>query len=249
MEMPYRLEDPDIERLLFVMESSLHVRSSPGFFLWTQGALQSVIPHEILICVLAKGPNRPPDMRWYSSSRYFQNQQFAQACEGPDALVQQLLREWFEFPRPQLLVGDDLTPQAAARLKDLELRNLVAHGIAGDEFYHGGYFCFGRTSVDDPARTTHILDLLLPCIYSAFCSVHAEEGRQRFGVHGDSLLSARELEIINQIKEGRTTADIAAGLGLSPFTVRNHIKRMFRKLGARSRSHAVAQAISLGILR
>ncbi|MGB0127800.1 MAG: XrtB/PEP-CTERM-associated transcriptional regulator EpsA [Rhodocyclaceae bacterium] len=247
--MPYRLEEADIERLLFVMEASLHVHTSTGFFLWTQGALQSVIPHEILICMLAKGPSRPTEMRWYSSSRYFQKGQFEQACGSPEALMQQLLREWFEYNRPQLLVGQDLTPELAAQLKDLELRNLIAHGVAGDEFYHGGYFCFGRTTVEDPARTSHILDLLMPCIYSTYCSVHAEEGRQRFGARGASVLTARELEIITRVKDGLTTADIAVGLGLSPFTVRNHIKRIFRKLGARSRSHAVAQAIALGILR
>lgn len=249
MEIAYRLEGDDTERLLFVMEASLHVHTSSAFFLWTQGALQAVIPHEILICILAKGPSKSLGMRWYSSSRYFQEREFQQACGTSEGLVQELLREWFEHGRPQLLVGDELTPPLAAKLRDLELRNLVAHGVGGDEFWHGGYFCFGRTSAENTVRTSHILDLVMPCVYSTYCSVHAEEGRQRFGARGDSLLTPREIEILVQIKEGRTTGDIAAVLSLSPFTVRNHIKRVFRKLGARSRSHAVGQAIALGILR
>jgi DNA-binding CsgD family transcriptional regulator len=64
----------------------------------------------------------------------------------------------------------------------------------------------------------------------------------------NNLVTRREIEILGWIKEGKTTSDIAGILNLSPFTVKNHVQNILKKLGARSRSHAVAQAMGLGLL-
>ena len=45
------LAQRELEYYLFVVESSLHVRKTHQFFVWAQGALQSLLPHEILFCV------------------------------------------------------------------------------------------------------------------------------------------------------------------------------------------------------
>ena len=57
-------------------------------------------------------------------------------------------------------------------------------------------------------------------------------------------LSERECEVLEQIARGLSIEDIAGNLYLSPHTVRTHIKNILRKLGARTRAHAVAMAIS-----
>jgi DNA-binding NarL/FixJ family response regulator len=57
------------------------------------------------------------------------------------------------------------------------------------------------------------------------------------GVH---LLSAREREIMDAIATGRSNADIAAEFYLSEKTVKNHINRIYVKLGFRTRSEAIA---------
>lgn len=60
-----------------------------------------------------------------------------------------------------------------------------------------------------------------------------------------SLLSQREGQILNEIAAGKTTKEIAALLGLSPWTVADHRKSLCRKLGARS----TAELIRFGIGR
>ena len=61
-------------------------------------------------------------------------------------------------------------------------------------------------------------------------------------------LTQREAEVLRWIKEGKTNIDIAQILNLSPWTVKNHMQAILKKLSVQNRSHAVARAISLGIL-
>jgi two-component system, NarL family, response regulator LiaR len=53
-----------------------------------------------------------------------------------------------------------------------------------------------------------------------------------------SSLSSREWEVLDLICAGTDTRAIAANLGLSVETVRSHVKRILRKLGAHSREEA-----------
>lgn len=58
-------------------------------------------------------------------------------------------------------------------------------------------------------------------------------------------LTAREIEIINWLVEGRTNKEIARFLGTSPNTVRNQIARLAEKSGARNRAQLAAMVASL----
>lgn len=55
-------------------------------------------------------------------------------------------------------------------------------------------------------------------------------------------LTSREWEVIDLLKLGRTTEQIATELVLSIETVRSHIKNAIRKLGVHTRAHAIAAA-------
>jgi two-component system, NarL family, response regulator LiaR len=57
-----------------------------------------------------------------------------------------------------------------------------------------------------------------------------------------SPLTAREWEVIDLIKELKTTNQIADELVLSPETIRSHVKNVLRKLKVSSRQEAVARA-------
>jgi DNA-binding CsgD family transcriptional regulator len=57
-------------------------------------------------------------------------------------------------------------------------------------------------------------------------------------------LSNREREVLELLAEGLSGAEIAAKLFLSPETVRTHIRNAMAKLGASTRSHAVALALT-----
>jgi DNA-binding CsgD family transcriptional regulator len=67
-------------------------------------------------------------------------------------------------------------------------------------------------------------------------------GRPREGLTG------RELEILRLLAEGLRAGVIAASLGLSLATVRNHIRSILRKLGCHSQLEAVAEARRRGLV-
>lgn len=54
-------------------------------------------------------------------------------------------------------------------------------------------------------------------------------------------LSERERQVLSQLPSGRTNREIASAMRLSPDTVKGHLDRIFRKLGAQDRTAAVAE--------
>ncbi|QCR21136.1 response regulator transcription factor [Pontibacter sp. SGAir0037] len=62
-------------------------------------------------------------------------------------------------------------------------------------------------------------------------------------------LSARETEIIQLIAEGKSTAEIAQQLFLSPHTINSHRKSILRKLQIKSPAELIVKALDLGIVK
>lgn len=56
-----------------------------------------------------------------------------------------------------------------------------------------------------------------------------------------SGLSRREIEVLLQVELGKTNAEVAAALGISPFTVRHHLEHIFEKLHVQSRTAAITR--------
>jgi DNA-binding NarL/FixJ family response regulator len=65
---------------------------------------------------------------------------------------------------------------------------------------------------------------------------------------GHEALSPRETEVLNLLARGFSYAEIAALLSLSAQTVGTYVKRIYRKLEVNSRSEAVFEASSRGIM-
>ena len=61
-------------------------------------------------------------------------------------------------------------------------------------------------------------------------------------------LSNRELEVLVNVAAGLSDKQVAGRLGISPKTVRNHLGRVFSKLGASNRVEAVINALRVGLL-
>lgn len=61
-------------------------------------------------------------------------------------------------------------------------------------------------------------------------------------------VSNRELSVLIQVAAGQSNKQIGKLLGISTQTVRNHLSRIFHKLGASNRTEAVMRAMRLGLL-
>ncbi|MGK2879017.1 MAG: response regulator [Solirubrobacterales bacterium] len=69
----------------------------------------------------------------------------------------------------------------------------------------------------------------------------------RRSVNGPTL-SERELEILREVADGHSAAEIAAKLHLAESTVKTHLTRIYDKLGVSERAAAVAIALRRGVI-
>ncbi|MBS1850322.1 MAG: response regulator transcription factor [Acidobacteria bacterium] len=78
--------------------------------------------------------------------------------------------------------------------------------------------------------------------------IPAEIAAQLAEHYNDETLSAREIEVLQQIAGGNRNKDIAERLFISEDTVKAHIKHLMEKLGANDRTEAVAIGVRRGII-
>ena len=62
-------------------------------------------------------------------------------------------------------------------------------------------------------------------------------------------LTPRDMEILGLLVQGQSNRQIGMQVRLGPGTVRNHLSRIFRKLGVSSRTEAAVRALELGLVR
>ena len=65
----------------------------------------------------------------------------------------------------------------------------------------------------------------------------------------ESLITKREIEVLQLVAEGATTSEVGARLYISIKTVKNHLSSIYRKLDAHDRTQAVLQGVRSGIIR
>lgn len=115
-----------------------------------------------------------------------------------------------------------------------------------------GYLVYGRFEPEELERAVRAIaeghTVLSPVaadvVYEAF--VRGQDravSKGRPGVR--TLLSDRECEVMTLIARGRSNSEIGTELFVSEKTVKNHVNRIYAKVGARSRSEAIATWLGL----
>ena len=66
-------------------------------------------------------------------------------------------------------------------------------------------------------------------------------------VEGVEKLTPRERQMLRQVARGKTNAEVAWQLGISPETVRKHLENAYEKLGVHTRTAAVAALFDLDV--
>jgi DNA-binding CsgD family transcriptional regulator len=135
-------------------------------------------------------------------------------------------------------------------LRPVARRHAEGHQVTRSRTLSVGGRVVGRLDVDGTviaegsAGDGH-LDTLLPWLSVALAA------RLETGGRGDSLseraralgLTAREVEVLGWIREGKSNPEIAQILSISPRTVHKHVEHLLQKLGAETRHAAACQAL------
>jgi DNA-binding NarL/FixJ family response regulator len=72
---------------------------------------------------------------------------------------------------------------------------------------------------------------------------------RRVRAAGDEALTTREIEILEQVAQGRSNREIGTALFISEATVKTHLLHIFAKLSVQDRTEAVTVALQRGVLR
>ena len=113
--------------------------------------------------------------------------------------------------------------------------------ITGPHGYHAIAVILGR-GPDPEGRTRAILHLW--AIYAHHRMLHLHGAVQS----GGPGLTAREVAVLRQMRNGGSDQDIATALGISVRTVRFHMGNLRRRLAAKSRAEALILAENLHLL-
>jgi transcriptional regulator EpsA len=240
------LTPEEISMFMEIVEASLHVTRRDQLFSWLQGSFQYIFPHEVMICGISTASGEDFIFESFSSIRYPENCAKA-ATRARDGVVWQVMSLWQQTGRPMMLgggmqpgdYGNYLVPftEEKANLIELELHNIAAHGMAGHNGGISTFFCFSRVPQQPGKAHARLLELLMPYLHSALVRVAGQSGSAQTG-----QITEREREVLQWLKTGKTNWEIAQILGISPYTVKNHVQNILRKLNVQNRSHAAVKA-------
>ena len=237
--------------VLDVIESSLNISKRHHFFLWAQGELQALLPHESLVCCLHGKNGALTSVQQFSWKPYFAENGLGQSIQSGRGRFARLLDLWSLTAKPVFL---DLA-ELEGRFSDDALfaepikkfSRVAVHGVRGHDNTLISSFIFFGAAETLAMRKSLILEFVVPHMHGAL--VRALDSAEDVQVIAPvSVVSARECEVLKLISDGKTNPEIAQILYLSPFTVKSHIKNIFKKLNTTSRSQAVALALARGLI-
>lgn len=112
-----------------------------------------------------------------------------------------------------------------------------------------GYLLKGAPSEElfEAVRTVSMGGSLLQPVVASKLIEHVS-GERSLDDGGYEPLTAREMDVMEQLAQGKTNKEIAAELVISERTVKFHVSSIFAKLRAGNRTEAVAIAARLGLV-
>jgi transcriptional regulator EpsA len=250
MDTLVTLSSVELERLLITIESSQQVHRRHQYFLWTQGVLQSFLPHDMLI--FGHGEYGAPGFRCEVLARTNTWEDRALHSEL-DRLVGMMVENWQGAGHaPRTFAAGHADAEAGEigqTLVRLGLGHALAHGAKEFPGESSGFFVFLRMPEPPGKRQVYFAEMLMPYLHTALhrmllAEKDSPERRLRPGVK----LSSREAEVISLVRDGKTNQQIARVLDLSPLTVKNHVQNILRKLEVANRAQAVAKAVKARLI-
>lgn len=126
------------------------------------------------------------------------------------------------------------------------LEQLAQHGITGFIYKHDALAMVIEAIRSASKGESMLSKAASRKILNGMSRTFEKKKRLRGLISSD--LTKRELEILSLIAKGNTNAEIAQELYVSAKTVKNHVYNIYKKLGIKSRSHAIVKAIDLGLV-
>lgn len=208
--------------------------------------VQEIMPHERFVCGIA---SVAPLALLDAINAGFPPVFLANCIDSKGRIGSPMIRQWLTHDAP-VYFDKRLSPRPGdvqddgwhAMFEYDDMRNMAAHGVKD---LHGGatsYFCFTGL----PAWSEHFrnaLHMIVPHLHMALRCHDLLQARPP----GPDL-SVREREVLKLVCIGKTNQTIGDILGISPWTVKIHVRNFMRKMNVSTRGHAAAMAARHGLV-
>ena len=203
--------------------------------------------HDVLICASGDLSKHNARIECFSGAPFSERMLELIGQQGT-GLIPRLIAQWIEGAFAPIVLPDATSEDReltflTREIRHLELINCAAHGVVDYRTGSGAFFAFFRINDGVCRKYRHCLDLLVPHLYMAYQRVVLAESLTADVAAVEGLvLSDREAEILRWMRAGKTNQEIGQILNISPFTVKNHVQKILRKLNVTNRTQAVAQS-------
>lgn len=252
--MPYNKVDPGF--FVDLISQSLEIRTHDEFLRWLQGALQGLLPHEVMIAA------------WGDFSLGIIYHDIISAIPGVRteimpaknmaSFLKRLYAYWMSKDKaPSQLLAD----HSVIRCRDIQdeqlkasmqtMKTALMHAIKDVRGGSDSFYVLLSSNTDISPARRKIFHQLLPYIDASLRQIECLPGTDteksnradepRAKSENAAKLSDREAEIMGWVCSGKSNIEIGLILDLSEFTVKNHLQRIFKKLDVVNRSQAVAK--------
>lgn len=216
-------EARELEYLLHAIEGAQAIASQRELFLWSQGALQALLPHGVLLCVQLDEQGRTRKVHCLHGGVLAPSEREL-LCDPARGPAPAWLRQWLAGG------GQPLPLQAGT------MGHGLVHG-SGALSAGGSAFVLLEMPAAAGMRESWLLRLLLPYLHLALQRIASA-----VPTPAPTAVSPRQAEILQWLREGKSNEEIGRLLGISALTVKNHLQRLYRQLGVNNRAHAVARS-------
>src|SRR3954470_19480593 len=169
-----------IESIVLNLDASLRVHARAHFFSWTQGLLQSLIRHELLICTLCLG--KPPAFRADGFSMTVpEPAAFSDVYLRDTGVAPALLKAWEERRYQPVVIDIANAPLGSGaftrELERLGATQLLVHGVHDADGRALSLFMFACRPGSAGARQAYLAQMLAPSMHAAWVRTQLQQRR------------------------------------------------------------------------
>ena len=261
--MPFLTSLPleDVHRYHRVVTRSGTVGCHLDVLVWLQGDMQQWLPHDIMIAAWGNFETGQIQYDILSELPGVRTQNAKSQAVQP--MLSNLYKRWKTLGRKPAalnvetsglsLVEPGVNQELSRALK--AMRCALVHGFSDQRGNHDCMYVIFNTRGPYSAAECDAMSVVLPYIDAALRQVRqlpdqylypAIQPIETFSqLSNDHDLSEREVQIVDWVAMGKTNPEIGSILEISEFTVKNHLKRIFKKLDVYNRAQAVSKFKSM----
>lgn len=248
----FQLTADESVRFMRIVAECGRIRRHYDIYRWLGGEVQSFLPHEILLSAWGDFANWKLKLDLTSGLPGVRTSQLAHC--SLDDFIREAYARWVDAGRQAVVLKACDTACARnachcpvhAAMRSMS--SVLVYGMhdkrSGNDSLFIALSCGSFTKGRSMLRFCSVLEPLFAQVDAAFRRVPALALASSSPAHRGSNvldLSTRELEVLEALCHGKTNLDIATALDISPFTVKNHVQRIFRKIGVTNRTQAAAR--------